>query len=196
MRTWKVVLIIALGILLTPRALCVLAAPSPIDPFSFFQPSVTVTAGDRSKMDDGHPVAHVVAGRDSEVGVWAAVPVNVDGDRLVAWMRRIEELKKSSYVPAIGRFSNPPRLDDQCLPLRRRGWTVRGQGQRGLARPGVRQTARSLEVRHSACPVVGRVAAAYPHSIDASRRVVPVLVKGKPRRQTDHHCHRRPHPSS
>jgi len=112
MRTCQVVPIIALGILLTPRALCVLAAPSPIDPFSFFQPSVTVTAGDRSKMDDGHPVAHVVAGRDSEVGVWAAVPVNVDGDRLVAWMRRIEALKKSSYVPAIGRFSNPPRLDD------------------------------------------------------------------------------------
>jgi hypothetical protein len=112
MRTCHVVPIIAVVMLLTPKAFRVLAAPSPIDPFSFFQPSVTVTADDRSKMDDGHPVAHVIASRDREVGVWAAVPVNIDGDRLVAWMRRIEELKKSSYVPAIGRFSNPPRLDD------------------------------------------------------------------------------------
>jgi len=111
-RTRHVVPVIAVVTLLTLRTFRVLSASVPIDPFSFFQPSVTITADDHSKMDGGHPVAHVLAGRDSEVGVWAAVPVNIDGDRLVAWMRRIEELKKSSYVPAIGRFSNPPRLDD------------------------------------------------------------------------------------
>jgi hypothetical protein len=38
--------------------------------------------------------------------------VNIDGDRLVAWTRRVEELKKGSYVQAIGRFSNPPRIED------------------------------------------------------------------------------------
>ena len=90
----------------------VLATPSSTDPFAFFRPSATVTADDRSKMDESHPVVHVVASNDPEVGVWAAVPVDIDGDRLIAWIRRIEELKKSSYVQAIGRFSNPPRLDD------------------------------------------------------------------------------------
>src|SRR4030095_2515627 len=90
----------------------VLATPSPIDPFAFFQPSVTITADDRSRMDEGDPVAHVIASQNPALGVWAAVPVNIDGDRLIAWMRRIEDLKKSSYVQAIGRFSNPPRLDD------------------------------------------------------------------------------------
>ena len=44
--------------------------------------------------------------------MFAAVQVNIDGDRLVAWTRDIEELKKSPYVLAIGRFSDPPRLED------------------------------------------------------------------------------------
>ena len=93
-------------------ALRVLAMASPIDPFAFFQPSLTITADDRSRMDEGDPVAHVMASKDPEVGVWAAVRVNIDGDRLVSWMQRIEELKQSTYVLAIGRFSDPPRLDD------------------------------------------------------------------------------------
>jgi hypothetical protein len=51
-------------------------------------------------------------GKDLEVAILAAVPVNVDGDRVAAWIRRIEELKKSAYVLAIRRFSDPPRIDD------------------------------------------------------------------------------------
>src|SRR5262249_14439598 len=90
----------------------VLASTLSTDPFAFFQPSLTVTAERRSELDQGHPVARVIASRDAEVGVWAAVPVHVDSDRLVAWMRRIDELKKSKYVLAIGRFSDPPRLED------------------------------------------------------------------------------------
>jgi len=111
-RTCQVVSAIAVVILLTPMAFPVLATSSPIDPFAFFEPSVTITADDRSRMDAGDPIAHVIASKDPEVGVWAAVAVNIDGDRLVSWMHRIEELKKSTYVLAIGRFSDPPRLDD------------------------------------------------------------------------------------
>jgi hypothetical protein len=112
LRTCDFVFSIGIVILLMAMVSCVRATASPIDPFAFFQPSVTITADDRRKMDDGQPVAHVIASKDPEVAVWAAVPVNIDGDRLVAWMRRIEELKKSSYVLAIGRVSDPPRLDD------------------------------------------------------------------------------------
>jgi hypothetical protein len=38
--------------------------------------------------------------------------VDADGDRLVSWMRQIAALKKSQYVEAIERFSNPPRIED------------------------------------------------------------------------------------
>ena len=89
----------------------VMAAPN-ADPFEFFQPSVIVSVEDRRRLDRGEPIARVLPGRDLEVAVFAAIPADIDGDRLVAWMRRIEDLKKSSYVLAIGRFSDPPRLED------------------------------------------------------------------------------------
>ena len=111
-RTSAVVMFLLFFMFLTPMAFRVLATSSPINPFAFFQPSVTPTADDRSRLDEGEPVARVVASKDPEVAVWAAVSVNVDGDRLVSWMHRIEALKKSTYVLAIGRFSNPPRLED------------------------------------------------------------------------------------
>ena len=82
------------------------------DPFAFFRPSVTITADDRRQLDRGEPIARVLPATDLEVAVLAVVPVNIDGDRLVAWIRRIEELKKSAYVLAIRRFSDPPRIDD------------------------------------------------------------------------------------
>src|SRR5512138_3723336 len=112
MRTCPFVASTCIVTLLTSMAFRVLATPSATDPFAFFQPSVTVTADDRSKMDEGDPVAHVIRSEHAEVAVWAAVPVNIDANRLVAWMRRIDALKKSAYVLAIGRFSDPPRLDD------------------------------------------------------------------------------------
>jgi hypothetical protein len=82
------------------------------DPFEFFKPSVIVSLDDRRQLDRGEPVARVLPSVDSEIAVFAAVPVRIDGARLVAWMRRIEELKRSSYVPEIGRVSNPPRIED------------------------------------------------------------------------------------
>jgi hypothetical protein len=93
-------------------ALQVLAAPPNTDPFAFLQPSVTVSVDERRQLDRGEPIARVLPGQDLEVAVFAAVPVNIGGDRLVAWMRRIEELKKSAYVLAIGRFSDPPQIED------------------------------------------------------------------------------------
>jgi len=100
---------IAVSVLLALQAL---VAASSDDPFSFLQPSVTVTPDDRSRLDRGTPVARTLPAQGDEVAVFAAVPVNIGADRLVAWMRRIEELKKSRYVLAIGRFSDPPRIED------------------------------------------------------------------------------------
>lgn len=85
--------------------------PSP-NPFTFFEPTVTMTAGDLEQLDNGYPVARILPSRGLEDGVFAAVRIGVDGDRLAAWTRRIEELKKGPYVLAIGRFSDPPRIED------------------------------------------------------------------------------------
>ena len=92
--------------------LVVLVATPQGDPFAFFEPSFAVTQDDRRELARGEPVAHILGGADLEIATFAAVPVTIDGDRLVAWMRRIGELKKSAYVLAIGRFSDPPRIAD------------------------------------------------------------------------------------
>lgn len=89
-----------------------LAVAQHVDPFAFLQPTVTITADDRKHLDRGEPIAHVLAARGLETAVVVAVPVRIDGNRLVAWIREIDQLKRSSYVLAIHRFSNPPRLQD------------------------------------------------------------------------------------
>ena len=91
----------------------VLAGPTGgVDPFAFFHPSVVVSADDYRQLNRGEPIARVLPGKDREVAILAAVPVDIDGSRLVAWMRNIAELKRSSYVVAIGRFSDSPSIDD------------------------------------------------------------------------------------
>jgi hypothetical protein len=97
---------------LTLLALQVLAPPAHPDAFAFLEPSVTITAAERTQLDHSQPIARVLPAKDQEVAVVAAVPVNIDGDRLVAWMRQIDALKKSAYVLAIGRFSASPRIED------------------------------------------------------------------------------------
>jgi hypothetical protein len=87
-------------------------AQTPADPFAFFGPEVVVSARDRQAIDRGEPLARVLPGQDREIAVFAAVSVKVDGDRLAAWVRDIAALKKSAFVLSIGRFSNPPRIED------------------------------------------------------------------------------------
>lgn len=91
----------------------VLVAVSPNgDPFAFFRPSPAITDDERRELARGNPVAQLIDGQESGIAVLAAVPVKIDGDRLVAWTRRIDKLKASDYVLAIRRFSDPPRIED------------------------------------------------------------------------------------
>ncbi len=87
------------------------AAPTP-GTFSFFQPSVTVSAEERSTLESGNPIARILPANGREDAVFGAIRVNVDGDRLVAWTRRVEQFKQGSYVLGIGRLSDPPRIED------------------------------------------------------------------------------------
>jgi hypothetical protein len=82
------------------------------DPFAFLGPSIVVSEKERQKLDAGDAIVRVLAAEGREIAVIGAAAVEVDGDRLVAWMHRIEDLKKSEHVPAVGRFSEPPVLSD------------------------------------------------------------------------------------
>lgn len=81
--------------------------PACPDPFEFLGPSITLSDRDRQRLDAGRPYIRVLPGADREIAVLAAVAVDFDGDRVAAWMRHIEALKKSAHVPAVGRFSDP-----------------------------------------------------------------------------------------
>lgn len=82
------------------------------DPFAFFRPTVSLTDAEQRKLDEGDAIVKVVRARDREIAIVSAARVNVDGDRLVAWVRQIDGLKRGRYVSAIGRFSQPPRIED------------------------------------------------------------------------------------
>jgi hypothetical protein len=49
---------------------------------------------------------------DRSMGIFAATPIAVGGERLLGWGRRVEQLQRGPYVSAIRRFSEPPRLED------------------------------------------------------------------------------------
>jgi len=88
------------------------ARPDPADPFAFLAPTVTIDSDARRGIDAGRPYAKVLTAQDRELAILAVVSVKVDGDRLAAWMHKIEQLKKGSYILAIGLFSDTPRIED------------------------------------------------------------------------------------
>lgn len=93
-----------------PALQVVLAAP--VDPFWFFGPSVALDAGERQRIEHGEAVAEVVPASGRTLAIFGAVRLGVGGDRLVAWVRDIAALKRSAFVLEIGRFSDPPGLND------------------------------------------------------------------------------------
>jgi hypothetical protein len=82
------------------------------DPFSFLESVVTLSAGDRQRIDAGEVVAHILPSRDNEIAVFAASKLDAPPEALVRWTHAIESLKQSPFVIAIRRFSDPPVLSD------------------------------------------------------------------------------------
>ena len=87
-------------------------AAATLDPFWFFQPTVSLQPRDRELLAGGRPFARIVQAPAGHVGVFAAVPSTIDGSRLVSWTQDIVELKKSKIMREIGRFSATPRIED------------------------------------------------------------------------------------
>jgi hypothetical protein len=82
------------------------------DPFEFFAPWIAVSRADRTRLDRDEVLTRTLPGRGGQLAVFVATRLNAPPDALVAWTRAIAELKRSKFVLAIGRFSDPPSLSD------------------------------------------------------------------------------------
>jgi hypothetical protein len=81
-------------------------------PLAFFAPAVAIEDGDRERLDSGRVVVKVLPGHGRELAIFAAVRVNTEPERLIAWGQRAEVMQRGRYVPATARFSAPPALAD------------------------------------------------------------------------------------
>ena len=82
------------------------------DPFAFVAPSVVVSADDRQRLDRDEVIVRTLAADDRQAAVFVATRLHAAPDALVAWTRAITELKRNEHILAIGRFSDPPVLQD------------------------------------------------------------------------------------
>ncbi len=85
--------------------------PAP-DPLAFLEPGITLTRGERARLNANEAVARALPGQDGQLAVLAATRLDAPAEALVAWTRAITAFKRSQFVLAIGRFSDPPVLSD------------------------------------------------------------------------------------
>jgi hypothetical protein len=82
------------------------------DPFEFFAPTVVVSEVQRQRLERDEPVVQTLRGGGGQLAVFVATRLDAPADALVAWTRRIAQLKQSRFVLEIGRFSDPPTPAD------------------------------------------------------------------------------------
>ena len=85
---------------------------TPRDPFQLFAPTVVVSTGQMQRLERDEPIVQTLPRGDGQLAVFVATRFDAPPDALVAWTRRVAELKKSRFVLAIGRFSDPPTPAD------------------------------------------------------------------------------------
>ena len=94
-------------------AICLLfTAVSDADPLAMVAPCVTVSAQERQALARGETVGRTLPAHHGQVALFAATRIVAGADTLAAATRGIADLKKSSFVSAIKRFSDPPQLTD------------------------------------------------------------------------------------
>jgi hypothetical protein len=82
------------------------------DPLAPVRACVPLTAGEAQAIRGGSPLVRTLPAGGFDVTVVGISRINADGDRLLAWVREIDQLKRSDRVTEIGRFSDPPRRED------------------------------------------------------------------------------------
>jgi hypothetical protein len=103
--------VLALASALSVASVTVPSAVQP-DPFEYFHPWVVPSAQERARLERGDVVVRTLPGGNGELAVFAATRVKARPETLVAWINAIAELKRSRYVLAIRRFSEPPSVQD------------------------------------------------------------------------------------
>jgi hypothetical protein len=78
----------------------------------FVLPDAVISDSNGAKVQAGSAVVEVLPARDGELAVFGVVKVKIDRERLFSWVRRVEDLQRSTYIPLARRFSDPPTLDD------------------------------------------------------------------------------------
>ena len=71
-----------------------------------------VNGDERSAIESGGAVVTIMPARGRDLAAFGITRTSASGSRLIAWTREIERLYRGRYIPAIGRFSAPPRLED------------------------------------------------------------------------------------
>lgn len=82
------------------------------DPLRLLAPDVILDTADRARLTAREPVIKFSNGADDHLAIFAVIRTEASGDRLLNWASAIESMLKGRYVPEIGRFSSPPRLED------------------------------------------------------------------------------------
>ncbi|MGD9906439.1 MAG: hypothetical protein AB7U83_23475 [Vicinamibacterales bacterium] len=82
------------------------------DPFAFLAPVATVSPSERRRLDGGDVLARTLAAGDRQAAILVLARVRAAPEHLVAWTHAIERFKRGRFVVAIGRFSEPPVLED------------------------------------------------------------------------------------
>jgi hypothetical protein len=107
-----IVIILVTSIVLTVRPGSPLAAESQQDPLRFLQPTIQLTEDERLRLKKRDVVLRILPASGHELAFLAAGTLEVGADALVASVRDMPGLKRSSYVPQIGRFSSEPLVED------------------------------------------------------------------------------------
>jgi hypothetical protein len=81
-------------------------------PFALLGTRLQVSESDRRALARGETVSGILPGGKDQVAVFAIAGIDVEPEVLIASARSIEDLKRSTFVQAIHRFSDPPQLAD------------------------------------------------------------------------------------
>ncbi len=81
-------------------------------PFLPMAPCVQLSASDRQQLAAGERVSRALRSRGHHVAVYAATQISATSEDLVSAVRAIADLKQSSFVVGIRRFSEPQALSD------------------------------------------------------------------------------------
>jgi hypothetical protein len=105
-------LFVTAAAMLTGVLLAMPARGAATGPFSFLEPWISIPADDIRRLERGETIVRTLPARDGQLAVLAATPTDAAPSNLLAWMRAIEDLKRSPFVRQIGRFSDPPQVGD------------------------------------------------------------------------------------